>query len=265
LVLLIQHKIKAAFPDYEVRQAFTSRIIIKKLEIRDHLKMDTEKQALDKLMNEGYTEIIIQPLHIEAGDEYEKVSRIVEEFTKRHPFLKISLGRPIFYFTGQNERPDDYMIAIKALTNQIPRMMNHDAIALMGYGGLNPSNTAYAALQMKLQDAELNNVFVFTVEGYPTIDTAIKEMKYNKIKRVTLMPLMLTAGDHANKGMAGDGKDSFKSQLIAAGFQVNTYVHGLGENTKIQDIYVQHVQDAMDGRYDKSVRGSDRPIIPVIE
>lgn len=261
----VKNKIQAAFPDYEVRQAFTSRIIIKKLADRDNIKVDTEKQALDKLKAEGYTDVIVQPLHVEAGDEYDKVNRVVEQYAKNKAFAKISMGRPILYFTGQEDRPDDYMEAIKALQSQMPKLGKAEAVVFMGHGGVNPSNTAYAALQMKLQDAGLNNVFIFTVEGYPTIENVIKELKQNKVKKVTLMPLMLVAGDHANNDMAGDEKDSFKSQLIAAGFKVDTYIHGLGENAGIQDIYVQHVKDMIDGKYDKNVRGSDKPVIPVIE
>ncbi len=258
----VENKIRAAFPDYEVRHAFTSRIIIKKLADRDGLHFDTEKQALDKLKADGYTDIVIQPLHMEAGDEYDKLMKVVSKYEKS--FDKISVGRPVLYYTGQEgEKPDDYLLAIKAIQNQLPKLGSRDAVALMGHGGVNPSNTAYAALQLKLQDAGLKNVFVFTVEGYPTFENLVSELKANKIKKVTLMPLMLVAGDHANEDMAGNDKESFKSQLIAAGFQVETYIHGLGENVGIQDIYVQHVKDALDNKYKE--RGKDRPAIPVID
>lgn len=258
----VENKIQSAFPDYEVRHAFTSRIIIKRLADRDGLKFDTEKQALEKLKAEGYKEVIIQPLHIEAGDEYEKLMRVVSTYEKS--FDKISVGRPLLYYTGQEgEKPDDYLLAIKALQNQLPKIGKNEAVAFMGHGGVNPSNTAYAALQMKLQDAGLKNVFVFTVEGYPTIENLIEKLKTNKIKKVTLMPMMLVAGDHANNDMAGDDKESYKSQLIAAGFQVDAYIHGLGENPGIQDIYVQHTKDAVDNKYKE--RGKDKPTIPTIE
>ena len=260
----VENKIKEAFPDYEVRHAFTSRIIIKKLAERDGIRVDTEKQALEKLKAEGYTEVIVQPLHMEAGDEYAKLSKVMEGYLQNKSFAKLVLSRPLLYYTGQEgEKPDDYLIAIKALQNQFPKLGSREAIGLMGHGGVNPSNTAYAALQLKLQDAGVKNVYVFTVEGYPTIENLIGELKAHKIKKVTLMPLMLVAGDHANNDMAGDEKDSFKSQLLAAGFQVETYLHGLGENQGIQDIYVQHVKDAIEGKYTE--RSKDRPAIPVIQ
>ncbi len=261
----VANKVKAAFPEYEVRQAYTSRIIIKKLLDRDNRQVDTEKQALDKLKAEGYSEVIVQPLHIEAGDEYEKITKVVENHVKAKSFERITVGRPVFYFSGQEEKPDDYALAIAAIKQQLPKLGKKEAVALMGHGGPHPSNAAYSALQLKLQDAGLNNVYVFTVDGYPTIENVIAKAKADKIEKITLMPLMVVAGDHANNDMAGDEEDSYKTQLIKAGFKVEAYLHGLGENKGIQDIYVQHVKDAMDNTYDKAKRGHDRPAIPVIE
>ena len=217
------------------------------------------------MKNEGYTEVIVQPLHMEAGDEYEKVSRIVEQYATNKSFSKISLGRPILYYVGQEGKTDDYLAAIQAMQTQLPKLGKGEAVAFMGHGGVNPSNVAYAVLQMKLQDAGINNVFVFTVEGYPTVENLMNKLKEKKFKKVTLMPFMVVAGDHANNDMAGDEKDSFKSQLLQAGFKVDTYLHGLGENTGIQDIYVQHVKDVIEGKNDKHERSKDAPVIPVIE
>lgn len=261
----VTDKIKAAFPGYDVRQAYTSRIIIKKLMDRDNRQVDTEKQAIDKLKAEGYSEVIVQPLHVEAGDEYDKVMKVVDGHVKAKSFDRITMGRPVLYFTGQEEKPDDYALAINALKQQLPKLGKKEAVALMGHGGPHPSNTAYSALQLKLQDAGLNNVYVFTVDAYPTIENIIARAKADKIEKITLMPLMVVAGDHAQNDMAGDEEDSYKTQLIKAGFKVDAYLHGLGENKGIQDIYVQHVKDAIDNTYDKAKRGHDRPAIPVIE
>jgi sirohydrochlorin cobaltochelatase len=244
----VEEKIRAAFPDYEVRHAFTSRIIIKKLAERDGLQYDTERQALERLKADGYAEVLIQPLHIEAGDEYEKLLKAAAQYGQ--DFAPITVGRPLLYYTGQKgEKPDDYLSVIQALRMQLPKQGAHEAVALMGHGGVHPANTAYAALQLKLEDAGLKNVFVFTVEGYPTVENLVNKLKQNKIKKVTLMPLMLVAGDHAHNDMAGAEADSFKSQLQKAGFRVETYMHGLGENPAVQNIYVQHLKDAIINQY----------------
>jgi sirohydrochlorin cobaltochelatase len=247
----VTDKIRESFPDYEVRQAFTSRIVIKKLAERDGLQFDTERQALEKLAEEGYQEVIVQPLHIEAGDEYEKIRRVVEEYAQNKTFDKLVLSRPVLYFMGQEDKPDDYLLAIKAVKQQMPVLGPEEAVLLMGHGGDHPSNAAYGALQLKVQDAGIKGLYVYTVQGYPSLGQTIDKLKRENIKKVTLMPFMLVAGDHASNDMAGTDKDSAKNQLEAAGFEVAVFLHGLGENSAVQDIYVQHVKDAIDGTYDK--------------
>ncbi|MPM68089.1 Sirohydrochlorin cobaltochelatase [bioreactor metagenome] len=146
----VENKIKEAFPEYEVRRAFTSRMVIKKLAARDGLVIDTEQEALEKLQAEGYTEVYVQPLHVVAGEEYDKVKRLVVHFAHAQAFDKIKLGRPLLYFMGQDEQPDDYLAAINAMAQQFPSFNNADALVLMGHGGTHPANAAYAALQLKL-------------------------------------------------------------------------------------------------------------------
>lgn len=241
----IENKIKVNFPDYEVRRAFTSRIIIKRLAARDGLQIDNEKEALQRLQEEGYQEVYIQPLHVVVGEEYDKVKKIVVHSAHAKTFHKIMIGRPLLYYTGQKGKPDDYLSAIQAIEGQLPKLDSQEAVLFMGHGGLHPGNTAYAALQMKIEDAGLDRVFLYTVEGYPILESVIKKLKKQDIKKVTLMPFMLVAGDHVKNDMASDEDDSAKSQLRKAGFEVDIYLHGLGENPKIQDLYVQHLKDTM--------------------
>ena len=243
----VENKMKAEFPDFEVRRAFTSRFVIKRLAARDGVQVDTEIEALKKLEDEGYKEVYVQPLHVVAGEEYDKIKRIVVQYAHAavKVFNKIVIGRPLLYYTGQENKSDDYLQVIQALTTQLPKGSNPDAIVFMGHGGVHPANTAYAALQMKLEQAGLNHVFVYTVEGFPPLESVIAKLKKQSIKKVTLMPFMLVAGDHVNNDMAGDEDDSAKSQLVKAGIEVEVYLHGLGENSRVQDLYVQHLKDAM--------------------
>lgn len=243
----VEQKIKVNFPEYEVRRAFTSRIVIKRLAARDGIHIDTEKEALQRLAEEGYKEVYIQPLHVVGGEEYDKIKKIVVEYAHApvKAFEKIVIGRPLLYYTGQENKPDDYVQAIQALNAQLPNVGSQEAIVFMGHGGVHPANTAYAALQMKMEQAGLDHVFVYTVEGFPPLESVITKLKKLDIKKVTLMPFMLVAGDHVNNDMAGDEEDSAKSQLLKAGFAVEVYLHGLGENPGIQDLYVQHLKDIM--------------------
>jgi len=44
--------------------------------------------------------------------------------------------------------------------------------------------------------------------------------------------------------MAGDEEDSHKIILQNEGFKVDAYLHGLGENKKIRELYVERANDA---------------------
>lgn len=232
----VEIKINEAFKDYEVRRAFTSSRIIKKLKERDNIFIDNTSEALEKMKREGFEEVIIQPLHIIPGIEYEKIVTVFKEHGSN--FEKIEIGTPILYSM------DDYEEAVEALKSQLPDIKEDSAVVLMGHGTYHPSNACYACLQSFLSDEGLN-VYVGTVEGYPEIEHIIPKLKNRNVKEVTLMPYMLVAGDHAINDMASDEEDSWKSILEKEGFKVNMYIHGLGENPDYQRIYVNKVKEAM--------------------
>ncbi|QZY57429.1 sirohydrochlorin cobaltochelatase [Crassaminicella profunda] len=235
----VEEKIAKAFPEYDVRKAFTSDIIIKKLKERDNISIDTPEEALNKMREEGFEEVVVQPLHVIAGAEYNDLLEVVKNYEEK-AFKSIKVGTPIL------NTPADYKIAVEALKEQLPKLNNDQAVVLMGHGTHHPANASYACLQSAIEDQGLN-VLVGTVEGYPALEDVIEKLKAKNMKEVTLMPYMLVAGDHANNDMAGDEEDSWKTVLKKEGFTVNTYLHGLGENNKYQDIYVDHAKKAVEG------------------
>lgn len=235
-----ENRIRNKFSDYEIRRAFTSKMIIKKIKKRDEIAIDTVGDALEKLKNEGFKEVIVQPLHIMPGEEYENVLQTVNEFKSIGCFNKIVVGRPVLY------RTKDYEVAVNALSVQIPKLNINQAVILMGHGTYHPANSSYAMLQYILNENGMENIYVATVEGYPELKNVMPKLKKSGIKEVTLMPFMLVAGDHANNDMAGEEKNSWKNILIDNGFKVNAYLHGLGENIEFQNIYLRHIMDVMD-------------------
>ncbi|MFA6807823.1 MAG: sirohydrochlorin cobaltochelatase [Eubacteriales bacterium] len=234
----VENKVADTFKDYEMRRAFTSDTIIKILKDRDGIEVDNPQVALEKLKSEGFSEVVVQPLHVICGEEFESLTEDVEKF--KTDFDKLVIGRPIL------TTAEDYKIAAEALKTQLPELKEGEAVVLMGHGTSHPANAAYACFQYVLDDLGIENVFVGTVEGYPDLNNVIKLLKENDIDTVTLMPFMVVAGDHANNDMAGDEEDSWKTLLKKEGFIVNAYLHGLGENKAVQDIYIQHVKDTIE-------------------
>ncbi len=65
----IENEIASAFPDYRVYRAWTSKMIIAKLKKRDHLCVDTVKEAMEHMISDGIKEVIVQPTHVTNGIE----------------------------------------------------------------------------------------------------------------------------------------------------------------------------------------------------
>lgn len=231
-----ENAIGAAFPGWEVRRAFTSSIILKKLRTRDNLIIDNVSQAMARLESEGFTHIAVQPTHVMHGEEYEKLLSQLQPYRQR---LNIQVGEPLL------DQQADYEKVADALLAWLPQRAADEALVLMGHGTPHFANAAYGQLEQNLQDRQ-DNVFVGTVEGYPTLERVEQQLAAcPAIKKVLLAPFMLVAGDHARNDMAGD-EDSWKVQLEEKGYEVQCVLKGLGECPAIRDLFVQHCAAAVE-------------------
>ena len=257
----IVKKISNRFSEYDVFEAFSSRIIVKKLRDRGET-IDTEVDCLTKLLQTGYEEVFVQPLHLIGGEEFEKLKHNLETLAVGKIVLRI--GRPLLYFMGQEERPDDYGVLLTALESIVPdeaRQNKEIGTVMVGHGGNNPVNSSYSVLQLKALQSGWNQLRVVSLESYPTLEDTVIPYWGNPIpQKIHLYPLLLVAGDHAINDIFGKDEDAVLPQLIHAGFTVETHTIGLGSLPQIQDIYVQHLADAIDGLYEG--RPKHRPAIP---
>ncbi|MFW2487752.1 sirohydrochlorin cobaltochelatase [Clostridium chromiireducens] len=240
----IENKIKDEFNNYEVFRAFTAHFIIRKLKEKHDLNIFTPEEALDELKVRGYDEIIVQPLHLIPGEEFDYIKGIVEH--RKNDFKSVKLGRPIFFYQGMNGLPEDYSLFIQSIEDVIK---DEESVILFGHGTEHPSNAVYGMLQTVLVDEGYENIFVATVEGYPTISNVLKKLKSKGIKKTKLVPLLLVAGDHAKNDMASDEDGSLKSALQKEGIEVKLHMHGLGELDKFDELYIRRVYDSIEDRY----------------
>ena len=236
----IEDAIRETYPDYDVRRAFTAQIIIDKLAERDGIVIDNFEQAMDKLVEEGVQQVIVQPTHLMAGYEYTDVLNSLQS-NYADKFEAIVLGDPLL------ASDEDYSAVVEAICDATAEYDDgQTAICFMGHGTEADSNGDYAHLQQVLTDAGHTSYFVGTVEATPTFDDVVEAAQTAGFTRAVLRPLMVVAGDHANNDMADtEDPDSFASKFIAAGFEVECVVEGLGQLVAIDDIYVRHVADAI--------------------
>ena len=223
--------IEAAHPGVKVVTAYTSHIIIDRVAKNEGIKFPTPEEALDALKAEGYSRVALVSLDVIPGMEYNYDLGVYHNY--KDQFKKMTLGTSLMYWQGQEGQADDVTETIKAL-----------AILIMAHGTPQVSNAYYSVIQAKIDELGYKNVFVYTVEGWPSLETVLPKLKKNGIHHVTLMPMMMVAGDHANNDMAGAEPDSHKSILEAAGYKVDAYIHGIGENAAIQSLYLERANDA---------------------
>lgn len=229
---VLENQIQDTFKDYEVRRAFTSYIVMKRLKERDGIVILNPEEALNKMVEDGFEEIAVQPLHIIPGYEYEKIKSAVHKISVHNKDVKITLSKPLLYDT------QDYSKVLDAIKyDKIDA--DYDGLVLMGHGTNHFANACYSCLQKHIDDKELN-IFISNVEGYPELDQIIPILKKRNMKKIVLKPLMLVAGDHATNDMV-KSDDSWKNQLEKEGIEVKPYIVGLGENEKIRGIFINHL------------------------
>lgn len=236
-IAAIEADMAHAFPDWEVRRAFTSGMIIRKLKQRDGLAIDTVEKALARLVVEEFDTVVVQPTHVINGEEYDKLTAKTALYAGQ--FRHFALGAPLLTSI------EDYMTAAPAALSELPPAEGDHALVFMGHGSEHFANAAYATMEYVFHDLGHENVFLGTVEGYPELEQVMRRLAQRKVRSVTLAPLMVVAGDHAKNDMAGPEEDSWKNQLEAAGYRVNCVIRGLGELPAIREQFVAHASQAM--------------------
>ena len=235
-------EIKAACPGAEARMAFTSHIVIERIKKNEGIAYPTPEEALEALHREGYTRVALCSLDIIPGIEYAYKTFVFNRY--KTLFKKTTIGTPLMYWMGQEGQRDDIKDTMQALSAQFPPKAEGSAVLLLAHGTPHPANAYYAVMQHRLIELGFDNAYIYSVEGWPHLDTVIPLLKAKNIKDITIMPAMMVAGDHANNDMAGDDEDSHKTILEGCGFKVTPYLHGMGENENIRRLFVARAQEA---------------------
>lgn len=268
----IEKALQKAYPDWSVRRAFTAQIIINHVQARDGEKIDNMDQALQRAVDNGVKNLIVQPTHLMHGAEYDELSEAVASYSDK--FESVSIAEPLLGEVGSADDSvnSDKEAVAKAVTAEAVKTAGYEsldaakedgtAFVFMGHGTSHTAKISYSQMQNQMNALGYDNVFIGTVEGEPE-DTAceavIEKIQKAGYKKVVLRPLMVVAGDHANNDMAGDDDDSWKSQFEASGVfdSIETQIAGLGQIPVIQDLYVSHTHAAMEELGTSATSSSD--------
>lgn len=256
----IEDALAEAYPDWSVRRAFTAQIIINHIQARDGEQIDNVEQALQRAVDNGVKNLVIQPTHLMHGSEYDELMEAVEEYEDQFEYLAVA--EPLLGEVGDDAaviNEDKEAVAIAVMEEAVAdsgyeslEAAAEDGVAfvLLGHGTSHTAKVSYSQMQTQMEELGYENVFIGTVEGEPegtdaeSIIAAVEAAGYTK---VVLRPFMVVAGDHANNDMAGDDEDSWLSLFEASGSfeSIETQIEGLGRIEAIQELYIEHTAAVM--------------------
>ena len=230
----VNDEAKKEFPDMEIREAYTSRIIMRRLKERGIVK-DNPAEALDKLAKEGYTHIIVQPTNVINGVE----SKTLEQQLEMHKdkFKEIRTGSALL------STPEDYKAVAEIIDKEVGKVTDNEAVVLVGHGTHDNGNAAYPAMDYTAKSMGYK-FYVGTIEGFPEFDDVVKGLKKDNIKKVILMPFMFVAGDHANNDIAVDWKEALEKE----GFTVEVKLTSLGMMEDIRKMFIDHAKFMLENK-----------------
>ena len=273
----IEKALQEANPDWSVRRAFTAQIIINHIYARDGEKIDNVDQALQRAVDNGVKNLVVQPTHLMHGAEYDELIGTLENYKDK--FDSVKVAEPLLRTVGEDATVvnTDKEAAAQALVAEAVSVSDYDsldaaaadgtAFVFLGHGTSHDAAVTYDQMQEQMKQLGYSNVFVGTVEGkpedtaFPAVKKALEDAGYTK---VILRPMMVVAGDHANNDMAGDEEGTWYYGMVNGGeFEVegadeavdtgaglgaenvSCQIEGLGRIADIQKIYVAHTAEAM--------------------
>lgn len=256
----IEDAIQESNPDWSVRRAFTSQIIINHIQARDGEVIDNMEQALERAAENQVKNLVIQPTHLMHGAEYDELKRAADTFKDR--FETVKIAEPLLGEIGTDAlviNADKEAVAI-AVLNEAVKDAGYDsldaakgdgaAFVFLGHGTYHTAKVSYSQMQTQMGQLGYENVFIGTVEGDPeetSCESVMEAVSQGEYRKVIFRPLMVVAGDHANNDMAGDDEDSWMSSFKASGKfdSVDAQIVGLGSIDAVRQLYVKHTKDAI--------------------
>lgn len=236
---------RTRFPGLAVRLAFTSPLMRERL-AGQWKKTDSVEKALRKMAFERFSRVVVQPLQLVPGVEYHEVLEEVAQV--KGLFTALETGCPLL------DENADLTQVVMALLHGIPEQRHPlEPVLFMGHGSRHPSESRYTALSETMQSVD-NRVFLGTMKGGVRLEHLLDQVhlcrESSKIAtgshRVWLMPLLVAVGRHALEDMAGNGPDSWKSRLIAEGYEPMPILQGLLESTACLDLWMDRLRSALD-------------------
>ena len=223
--------------EYTVLKAFTSNKIIELLKERHDYVIPHLSKALFNLVNQGYEEVIIQPLHIMSTSDIKRIEEVVDEY--KYSMKRIVICNTLF--------SDEEEVLIKE-SNEIANIIWDDSekndILLVGHGSKKNSNKIYDVITETVRNKSNKKVYLATLEGEKTLDLAIEEILKDDTKKLTLKSLFIIPGKHVIDDIL-NSNDSWSEKIKSKGIEITIGKKSLLQYEKIREMYITKINNVI--------------------
>ncbi len=260
-----QEEVRKRLPDkykgIRIEWAFTSEIVRERANKKfqkagSNKRFRSLAQVVADLEDQGYRKLVVQPLHIFPGIEYDSLLKMVRglEAAFEDFHLMIEVGTPLLLHWEDMER------VVEALEGELlPPGNGCNVLVAHGTGETsNPANITYLGLDRMLR-LHYPNAVLGSVEGIVTRRDALNGAKACPKKRIRFIPFMFVAGDHIMNDIMGeepgdDGELSWAMEMKRSGFQIEVpsikykgkeYYKGLGFYPELDEIFAESIIRAL--------------------
>ena len=245
--------VRQSFPTFEVRTAFTSNFMIRKL-ARQNVFVPTVAEEISNLRGEGFRRIFVLPTLLTAGEEFDNKIRPCATINKVecNVELKLSSGNPNCSAASKAAAAGDVEIISPLLSDDCSTAFDRKVFAtvldcyphaddetliLVGHGSPHRHNPTFASLQRLAGDKILIGVIEPT--GTPNFDDVVAKLPH--ATKIFLAPLLFNGGVHVNEDIAV----TWRNRLTALGHQVRVSTVGLGAFESFRNLYVEKLREVI--------------------
>ena len=220
----LEAEVAEKFPAFEIRQAFTSNFMIKKLAARK-IFFRTPAEEILKLRTGGFGKIFLLPTHLTPGEEFDNKIKIcaAEDVEIISPLMSEPLDEKIF-----------------ATILDCFKKFDDEDLILIGHGSPHRHNTVYENLQRLA--GEKIHVGVIEESDTPNFSNVVERLKISHAKKILLAPLLFNGGVHVAEDIAGE-KNSWRAKLSALGYEVRVIRDGLGSFKNFRKLYIKKLEE----------------------
>lgn len=233
----LEQEAAESFPDFMVRQVYTSDFIRKCIFSEQHIYMPSLSECLDELQSHEIREVFIQPVYFMSGFEYmQKVVQVAESY--RDSFSVLTVGLPLF---GDGLSDKEYLDILLAACNSYS-LSTQEQFVMVGHGSNQGNSYVYEKLQQIADSAGLPvHIGVLEENDKPGFDEVSQRLDKAEVQKVLLVPFLFSAGCHVLRDIAGDAPSTWKSRLLHQEIRVRCIMTGLGSQKEFRRIYLERI------------------------